>query len=144
MLRRYFLLYMTMTNTDYGQLLAKRSTDLNQRLEELKKLEAYAVCAKDTLAYMQKFISTQSTELNNMLATEKITKEAHHISHDVLNNVARSLKSIEEESLKNYYVNLGIAEFIKQDMTDIVNSRALAQEAEQETLTSESALEQQD
>lgn len=123
---------MSTLNDFYSQLLTKRSDDLNQHVEDLKKLEAYSVCAKDTLTYIQKFISNQSNELKNLLSLDKITNETCDVSHQVLNNVINSLKSVEEESLKNYYIKLGAAEFIKKDMTDMVNSRARAQEAAQE------------
>jgi len=123
---------MSTLNDFYSQLLAKRSDELNQHVEELKKLEAYAVCAKDTLLYIQRFVSTQSAELQNLLSSDKITKESCDVGHQVLNNVMSSLRSVEEESIKNYYVKLGAAEFIKKDMTDMVNSRAHAQEAAQE------------
>lgn len=127
---------MITSNDVYGQILAKRSSELNQSIEELKKLEAYAVCAKDTLAHMQNFMNSQIAELQRLFSSEKISKQSVEITQEVLVNVMRSLKSIEEESLKNYYVKLGTTEFIKKDMTELVNSRALAQEAAQEAATS--------
>ena len=131
-----------MTDINYTQVLVKRSADLNQRLEELKKLEAYVICTKDTLAYMIKFINSQSAELNSMLSLDKITKNTHSVSHEVLNNVAQSLKSLEEESLKNYYMKLGIANFIKQDISDITNSLESIQKQEVKREISTSALNQ--
>lgn len=122
---------MNMPNDVYGQMLARRSSELNQHIEELKKLEAYAVCAKDTLLYMQKFVDSQVSELQSLISSDRLSKDAAEVSQEVLNNVMRSLKSIEEESLKNYYMKLGSTEWIKKDMTELVNSRALAQSAEQ-------------
>lgn len=133
---------MTITDINYAQVLVQRSADLNQRLEELKKLEAYVICTKDTLAYMIKFINSQSTELNSMLSLDKITKDTHIVSHEVLNNVAQSLKLLEEESLKNYYMKLGIANFIKQDISDITNSLESIQKQEVKHEISTSAIDQ--
>lgn len=121
-----------MTNEDYELLLSKRNAELNQYIEELKKLEAYAVCAKDSFTQAQKFAESQSQELKTLQASEKISRETLDISHQIITNFLRKLKSVEEESLKNYYMKLGAAELIKKEMTDIVNTQALKQEAQNE------------
>lgn len=109
----------------YGQSLDKKSSQLNQTLEDLKKLEAYAVCAKDTHVYIQRFVESQMRELQKLISEEKITKETFGVSADILQNTLNTLKSIEDETLKNFYIKLGVSEFIKKEMTDLVNERAL-------------------
>lgn len=118
-------------NSDiYSQFLAKKSTKLNQVIEELKKLEAYAVCAKDTHAHMQQFVEAQRAELQNLLTSEKISNEAFEVSVNVLRNTLSTIKSIEDESVKSFYMKLGVSQHIKQELTELVNERALQEEAQ--------------
>jgi len=114
-----------MTNDFYGQLLSKRSNELNQVIEELKKLEAYAACAKDIFAHMQRTAEAQNFELQNLATTEKIAKVTLDVCQDVLRNMLVSLKSVEEESVKNFYMKLGISEFLKKEMSDLASERTL-------------------
>ncbi|NBO55544.1 MAG: hypothetical protein EBU84_13360 [Actinobacteria bacterium] len=111
-------------------MLAKRSVELNQHIEDLKKLEAYAVCARETFLQIQKFAETQSLELKSLQSSEKITNETFEVTHQVIANFLKVLKSIEENSVKDYYVKMGASEFIKKEMTDIVNAQALKQESQ--------------
>lgn len=119
-------------NNMYGQSLDKKSSQLNQTLEELKKLEAYAVCAKDTHAYMHRFIDTQMRELQKLLSEEKISRETFEVSGDILRNSLSALKTVEDEALKNFYMKLGVSEFIKREMTDLVNERAFQAAAQED------------
>lgn len=129
-----------MTKDDYSQLIAKRSNELNHLIEDLKKLEAYAVCARDIFDHMQIVMSDQSTELKNLQSNEKITKETHDIAHTVIKNVLRSLKTMQDQSIKDYYLKLGATEFIKNDMTELVNSQAKELDKEKEEIDNAKAL----
>jgi len=121
-----------MTNDFYEQILSKRSNELNQVIEELKKLEAYTACAKDIFTYTQRHTEAQNFELQNLASAGKITKETLGACQDVLRNMLGSLKSIEEESVKNFYMKLGISEFLKKEMSDLASERTLHLEARDE------------
>jgi len=123
---------MFMNNDLYGQFLDKKSSQLNHALEDLKKLESYAVCAKDTNVYFQNFVESQLRELQKLLSEKKISKESFDVSSDILRNTLNASKSVEDEALKNFYMMLGTTEFIKREMTDLVNERAFQAAAQED------------
>jgi len=118
----------------YNQLLAKRSSDLNQCIEDLKNLEGYAVCARETKHFMQSFIDSQRIELQNLLSSNKITNESFEVCHSVLRNILNSLDNLQEEALKKFYTRAGVTEFIKKDMADLVNLRSDLKEMQKDKL----------
>lgn len=108
----------------FVELINDKNSQLNTMIENLKRLDGYALGSKESIDKIEKHIKQQKSELASLVEQNKIPKEVATLIESVLNNMMLFAKNVSLDAERLFYSKQGEMVFLKSDIEKLVKLKA--------------------
>lgn len=99
-----------------AELADKKSMQINAMIENLKKLDGYALGSKETTDKVEEHVKKQLGEIDVFVAEQKITKEVANLVRVALNSTLAQAKAVSKDAEKLFFSKQGEIVFTRQEI----------------------------
>lgn len=99
-----------------AELADKKSMQINVMIENLKKLEGYALGSKETTDKVEEHVKKQLGEIDTFVTEQKITKEVANLVRIALNGTLAQARAISKDAEKLFFSKQGEIVFTRQEI----------------------------
>jgi hypothetical protein len=103
-----------------SEIVETKTSQLNNLIEGLKRLDGYVLGSKESVEKIEKHIKQQKNELKELASQGKVSKEIFSFLDSVFNSMISFVKSVSLDAERLFFSKQGETVFLKQDIEKMV------------------------